>query len=61
VVDVNAKARVGLAAVVATGEWAYRPSKTAKAASILEWSPLALSSSMRPRMTARASVAGLGR
>src|SRR5664280_866287 len=36
---------------------AYRPSKTANAPSILEWSPVALSSSMRPRMTARARVA----
>jgi hypothetical protein len=39
------------------GRVGYRPSKTANAASILEWSPVALSSSMRPRMTARASVA----
>ena len=49
--------RFRLAVVVATGWWAYRPSKTANAASILEWSPVALSSSMRPRMTARARVA----
>ena len=49
--------RCRLAVVAATDWWAYRPSKTANAASILELSPVALSSSMRPRMTARARVA----
>lgn len=36
---------------------AYKPSKTAKAASIRDCSPVALSSSISPRMTARARVA----
>ena len=35
----------------------HRPSKIANAASILDCSPVALSSSTRPRMTARARVA----